>query len=474
MKGRIDMQKQADAGLMPKKETNKNIALLIMCLASFVVPFMGTAINLSLPQIGSSFSIGVVSQSWIVTIYLISTAIFQVPFARLADLVGRKKVFLAGLIVFGLSTLLCGLSTSSIMLIIMRGLSGLGSAMQFGTSMAILVSLFSPQNRGKAIGINTAATYFALSSGPFLGGVITGYLGWRSLFYIVGIYGIIVALFSIVILKTEWTESKGGNFDYLGSIIYALGLSGIILGFSRLPDTIGFILLAAGAIGFVVFVFMELKIEQPVFNVRIFVGNKVFGLSCVSALINYASTSAITFMMSLYLQYIRGFSPKNTGIMLIIQAGVQCIVSLYAGRLSDRINPSSIATIGMGIISASLIGLVFVTPNTDILFIAFLLFALGLGFGLFSSPNSNIIMSSVDKKYYGQASATMGTMRLTGQSLSMGIATMVIALFVGDKAVTPELHSSFMKSFQGLFILFVVLCVVGTYTSSLRVKDRNS
>jgi MFS family permease len=396
-----------------------------------------------------------------------------VPFARLADLVGRKKVFLAGLIVFGLSTLLCGLSTSSSMLIIMRGLSGLGSAMQFGTSMAILVSLFPPQNRGKAIGINTAATYFALSSGPFIGGVITGYFGWRSLFYIVGTYGIMVALFSIVILKTEWTESKGGKFDYPGSIIYALGLSGIILGFSRLPDTIGFMLLAAGAIGFVVFVFMELKNEQPVFNVRIFVGNKVFGLSCVSALINYASTSAITFMMSLYLQYIRGFSPKNTGMMLIIQAGVQCIVSLYAGRLSDRINPSRIATIGMGIISASLIGLIFVTPHTTMLFIASLLFVLGLGFGLFSSPNSNIIMSSVDKKYYGQASATMGTMRLTGQSLSMGIATMAIALFVGDKAVTPELHASFMKSFQGLFILFVLLCMAGTYTSSLRVKERN-
>jgi EmrB/QacA subfamily drug resistance transporter len=468
------MQKQTDKDLTPKKETNKNAALLIMCLASFVVPFMGTAINLSLPQIGNSFSIGVVSQSWIATIYLISTAIFQVPFARLADLVGRKKIFLAGLIVFGLSTFLCGLSTSSIMLIVMRGLSGLGSAMQFGTSMAILVSLFPAQNRGKAIGINTAAVYFALSSGPFLGGVITGAFGWRSLFYIVGTYGIIIALLSILILKTEWTESKGGNFDYIGAIIYALCLSGLILGFSKLPGAVGFILLAAGAAGFVVFVFLELKSDHPVFNVRIFVGNKIFGLSCVSALINYASTSAITFMMSLYLQYIRGFSPKNAGMVLIIQAAVQCVVSLYAGRLSDRMNPSKITTIGMGIISVSLIGLVFVTTHTSMLFIASMLFALGLGFGLFSSPNSNIIMSSVDKKYYGQASATMGTMRLTGQSLSMGIATMVIALFVGDKAITPEMYSGFMKSFQGLFILFAILCAVGTYTSSLRVKKQNN
>ncbi|MDR1073498.1 MAG: MFS transporter [Treponema sp.] len=460
------MQKNID--LMFEKETNKEAALLIICLASFVDPFMGSAINLSLPQIANSFLMGAVSQSWIATIYLISTAIFQVPFARLADLIGRKKVFLAGLIISGLSTLLCGLSTSSIMLIITRRLSGLGSAMKFGTSMAILVSLFPSKNRGKAIGINTAATFFALSSGPFLGGVITDYFGWRSLFYIVGMYGVIVALLSIIILKTEWTESKGADFDYYGSIIYALGLSRLIIGFSKLPDVVGFVMLAVGTISFVVFTFLELKNEHPVFNVRIFVENKVFGLSCVSALINYASTSAITFMMSLYLQYIRGFAPKNAGMMLIIQACVQCVVSLYAGRLSDRMNPSKIVTIGMGIISVGLIGLGFVTPHTAMAFIAFLLFALGLGFGLFSSTNANIIMSSVDKKYYGQASATMGTMRLTGQSLSMGIATMVIALFVGDKALTPELHSNFMKSFHSLFILFAVLCATGTYMSSFR------
>jgi EmrB/QacA subfamily drug resistance transporter len=463
------MQKQTD-GYLPEKETNKNVALFIMCLASFVVPFMGTAINLSLPQIGDAFSIGMVSQSWITTIYLIATAIFQVPFARLADLIGRKKVFFAGLIVFGISNFLCGLSASSIMLIILRGLSGVGSAMQFGTSMAILVSLFPPQHRGKAIGINTAATYLALSSGPFLGGILTDYFGWRSLFYIVGIYGVVIALLSLLILKTEWTESKGGRFDYLGSLIYALGLSGVILGFSKLPGGAGFMLLSAGIIGFVLFVFLELKNDHPVFNVRIFAGNKTFGLSCVSALINYASTSAIAFMMSLYLQYIRGFAPQKAGTVLIIQAAVQCVVSLYAGRLSDKVNPSKIATIGMGIISVSLIGLMFVTPYTSMAFIISLLFALGLGFGLFSSPNSNIIMSSVDKKYYGQASATMGTMRLTGQALSMGIATMVIALFVGNNAVTPELHSSFMKSFQGLFILFAVLCIAGTYASSLRAK----
>jgi EmrB/QacA subfamily drug resistance transporter len=453
-----------------QKNINKNSALLILCLASFLVPFMGSAINLSLPQIGKSFSMGAVSQSWIATIYLITTAIFQVPFARLADLWGRKKIFIAGLALFGVSTFLCGLSTSATMLIAMRALSGLGCAMMFGTSMAILVSVFPPQHRGKAIGINTAVVYFALASGPFLGGIITHNFGWQSLFYIVGFLGFILAISAAIILKHEWIESKGEHFDYLGSVIYALGLFGLIFGFSKLSEPFGFIVLAAGIICFILFVLYELRYKQPVFNVRIFSGNKVFGLSCFSALINYACTSAIAFMLSLYLQYIRGFSPQDAGLILIVQACIQCVISLYAGRLSDKHNPSTLATLGMGIIVAGLTGLIFVGTTTPMLFIIVLLFLLGFGFGLFSSPNSNIIMSSVDKKHYGQASATMGTMRLTGQAFSMGIATMAISLTLGNKVITPDLHPDFMKSFHITFTICAALCLVGTYASSFRVK----
>jgi EmrB/QacA subfamily drug resistance transporter len=435
---------------------------------------MGSAINLSLPQIGKSFSMGAVSQSWIATIYLIAAAVFQVPFARWADLSGRKKVFIQGLALFGISTFLCGIAFSGTMLIVLRALSGLGSAMMFGTSMAILVSVFPPDHRGKAIGINTSIVYFALASGPFLGGLLTQYAGWQSIFVIVGLLGIVVSIFAAVILKQEWIESKGEQFDYYGSVIYAAGMAGLIFGFSTLPDISGFILITTGIVCSAVFVIYESKNKQPIFNIRIFSGNKIFGLSCLSALINYACTSAIAFMLSLYLQYIRGFTPHNAGLILIVQACVQCVVSFYAGRLSDRLNPATLATVGMGIIVAGLTGLIFVTPYSSMVFIVLLLFLLGFGFGLFSSPNSNVIMSSVDKKYYGQASATMGTMRLTGQAFSMGIATMAISLSMGNKVITPDLHDDFMNSFHITFIIFAALCLAGTYTSSFRVKNQFS
>jgi EmrB/QacA subfamily drug resistance transporter len=453
-----------------RKETNVNAALFVLCTASFLVPFMGSAINLSLPQISETFSMKAVSLSWIATAYLIATAVFQVPFARLADLAGRKKIFITGIALFSVATFVCGMAPSGALLIGFRALSGLGCAMMFGTSLAILTSIFPADQRGKVIGINTAVVYFALASGPFLGGLLTHYWGWRSLFYLTGALGFVVAVSATVLLKGEWIESKGEKFDYIGSAIFAIGLFCLIFGFSKLPETVAWIWIVTGLIASVGFVFYELKDKQPVFNVRIFSGNRVFSLSSLSALINYACTFAITFMMSLYLQYIRGFNAHDAGLFLIVQACMQCLVSLYAGKLSDKFNPSLIATIGMGIIVAGLLGLIFLTPETPLVFIVFLLSLLGIGFGAFSSPNANIIMSSVDKRYYGQASATIGTMRLTGQAFSMGIAMMALSLHLGNRIIVPELYPLFMRSFHVTFEICVVLSIIGTYASSFRVK----
>ena len=454
---------------MAQKE-NYNSVLFVICSAAFLVPFMGSAINLALPQISQELSLKAVSLSWIATSYLISTAIFQVPFARLADLVGRKKIFIAGIGLFSISTFLCGLAKTEAPLIIFRFLSGLGSAMMFGTNIAILTSVFPQNMRGKVLGINTSVVYFALASGPFLGGLITHYLGWHSLFFVCAILSFAVAICACLFLKGEWIEAKGEKFDYLGAIIYAIGLFGLIFGFSKLPHTMSCIWLAIGVIAFVVFILYEKRCKYPIFNVNIFLGNKIFSLSTFSALINYAATSAVAFMMSLYLQYIRGFDAQHAGFILIVQACIQSVVSLYAGRLSDKVSPAILATTGMGIIVLGLGGLITLSESTPLSFIIFLLILLGLGFGLFSSPNTNVIMSSVDKKYYGQASATTGTMRLTGQAFSMGIAMMAISLYVGNRVIVPELHTEFMKSLHITFGICAVLCIIGTYASSFRLK----
>ncbi len=454
------------------KDKNAKRGLIVICIAAFLVPFMGSSLNLALPDISKDFSLKAVTLTWLATAYLISTAIFQIPFARVADLVGRKKVFLTGVFIFSLCSFLCGFAPSGNVLIALRFCSGIGSSMMMGTNIAILTALFPAQSRGKALGINTAVVYASLAAGPFFGGMLTHYMGWQSIFFFTAGIGIVVLIASQFLLRGEWIESRGEKFDLIGSILYGAGLAGVIYGFSSLPDLIGFICIFAGITCFISFIYFEKRQTYPVFNVRLFSGNRTFTLSTIAALINYAATAAIAFMLSLYLQYIRGLDARSAGLILICQACIQSVFSLIAGGLSNRFQASKMATLGMSIIVTGLLGLVFLNPSTPFWFIIIILALLGVGFGIFSSPNTNVIMGSVDKKYYTQASATTGTMRLTGQAFSMGIAGMAISFYLGDEKIVPDLHPAFMQSMRMTFIVFLCLCLVGVYASTARIEKK--
>ena len=447
---------------------NATRGLIAISMAAFMVPFMGSSINLALPRISEDFSMKAVALTWMATAYLIATAIFQIPFARLADLVGRKKIFLTGIGVFVVGSLLCGFAPSGGVLIALRAVVGIGSAMMFGTSIAILTSLFPPQKRGKVLGINAAVVYAALATGPFLGGMLTHYMGWQSIFFVSAGIGVLVFVMSKLFIKGEWVEARGEPFDLTGSVLFGIGVAGVIYGFSNLPEKAGIISLAAGIIAFVIFTRYELRHKHPVLNLHLFSGNRIFAFSSLAALINYAATAGIGFMMSLYLQYIRGLDARHAGFILVTQAVVQSYFSLISGSLSNRIAPSTLATVGMALSAVALGGLVFLTPETPFWMIIGLLVVLGIAFGIFSAPNTNVIMASVDQKNYTQASAITGTMRLTGQAFSLGIAGMAISLIVGNCPVTPAVYPAFMESLQMTFIVFVSLCLLGIYASSVR------
>ncbi|MDR2131533.1 MAG: MFS transporter [Odoribacteraceae bacterium] len=443
--------------------------LLVIATAAFLVPFMGSALNLALPEIGAAFSMKAVTLTWLAMIYLISTAILQVPFARLADRVGRKRIFCRGVLLFSAGTFLCGLAPSVGVLLALRFLAGVGSAMMFGTSTAILTSLFPPERRGWALGVNVAVVYAALAAGPLLGGMLTHYLGWQLLFFSSAAVGIVVLPLARFFLRGEWVEeARPGRFDWPGSLLYGTGLAGVIYGFSILARPAGWACFAVGAILFTLFVFHERRHASPVFNVRLVSGNRLFRLSLLAALINYAATSGVAFMLSIYLQYVRGLDARQAGLILISQACVQSLCSLASGRLSDRLSPARLATVGMGISTVGLAGLLFLDATTPFAVVVALLVVLGIGFGIFSSPNTNLIMSSVPRAEYGQASAITGTARLTGQAASMGIAGLAISLYVGNEKLVPALFPGFMQSTRVTFILFLVLGLVGVRASMKR------
>jgi EmrB/QacA subfamily drug resistance transporter len=411
---------------------------------------------------------------WIATSFLLGSSIFMIPFGKLGDLYGRKKFFLSGVFIYGISSLSSIFSYSDLFLIITRAIQGISAAMFIGTSIGILLSAYPSQKRGFAIGINTASVYIGLSTGPFIGGLLTNYFNWRAIFLINIIISAFIIFLAFIYIVDEINESNNKKFDIAGSVIFGISLTLLIYGFSELPSLRGIIVTSAGLLCTIVFIVWESLYPAPMLNVSMFVKNKVFGLSNLTACINYSATYSITFFLSLYLQYLKDFNPQTAGLILITQPLIQSISSPFAGKLSDKVDPRYLASAGMALITAGLVLISFFNQSTSIYLIVMVLFFLGLGFGLFSSPNTNSVMTSVERKDYGIASATLGTMRQVGQMLSMGIAMILFAIMIGKTKISKDQSVQFLYAMKIGFIIFSLLCFVGIFTSMARgnnIKD---
>ncbi len=455
-----------------KNSIDKKVVLLITTMSSFLAPFMGSSVFIGLPSIGEDLGMDVVMLSWVPLAYLLAAAVFLVPFGRIADIYGRKKIFKYGITIDIIASILTAFSSGEMELIILRVLQGIGAAMIFGTSVAILTSVYPPGERGKALGITVAGVYLGLSLGPVIGGFLTQYFGWRSIFLSYVPLELIIMVLTFWKLKGEWADAKGEKLDIVGSVIYGLSLAALMYGFSSLAEIHGTWLILISITGLVAFVFWEMKVKAPVLNINLFKNNTVFTFSTLAALINYCATFAVAFFLSLYLQDIKGLSPESAGLVMVSQPIVMTVFSPLAGRLSDRIEPRTVASAGMAFTTLGLLLFSFLNEDTSLGYIIASFIIIGFGFALFSSPNTNAVMSSVEKKFYGVASATLGTMRLTGQMLSTGIATLILTIYVGNVQIAPENYSLFLGSERTAFIVFGALCFAGIFASLARGKVR--
>jgi len=453
-------------------DVNKRAVLVVAALSPFLTTFMGSSINIALPSIGHEFQMGAVLLGWVATAYILGSAACLLPFGRLADIYGRKRILTCGIFIFTIASLLLAFTPSATVLIALRAVQGIGGAMIFTTGIAILTSVFPTGERGKALGINAAATYLGLSLGPVLGGLLTQNFGWRSIFLVVVPMGATVIALIFSRLKGEWAEARGEKFDLTGSVIYGLALTGIIYGFSVLPAMWGIWLIILGASGIFAFVQREAKADSPLLDINLFRRNRGFAFSNLAVLLNYSAAYAVSFLLSLYLQYIKGLSPQSAGLILVAMPIVQAGFSPVAGRLSDRIEPQILASVGMGLVTIGLSLFIFLGQNTSLGFIIASLILIGLGFGFFASPNTNAIMSSVKQRFYGVASATLSTMRQVGMSFSMGTAMLLFAIYIGKVEITPEYYPLFLSSTKIAFIIFTALCCGGIFASLVRGKTQ--
>ena len=452
---------------MNQMTSTQRSALTIAVLTSFLAPFLISGVNIALPAIEKEFDLDAVALSWIVTSYLLSSAVFLLPIGKLADIRGQKPVFQAGIVIFTIATVLCGFAQSGMMLILLRVVQGLGASMTITTSAPILVSVFPPVERGKVLGLNVAAVYLGLSMGPFFGGILTQNFGWRSIFLFCVPLGIAAVLLVFFKLKTE-TNRVQGKIDHIGALYYSSGLIAIVYSSSNLNKSFGWPLLSAGILFLVLFVVRCKRSVNPIFDITLFTRNRLFAFSNIAAFINYSATFSLVFLMSLFLQKIKGFTPQQAGIILVAQPLMMTIISPFAGKLSDKIEPRKLATAGMLISAIGLFMLALIGSQTPVYMIVAVLILMGIGFGIFSSPNMNTIMSSVEKKQLGIASGTSATMRVIGQMVSMMITTLVFSLYFNGTHINDADNTLFTSSIRLLFAISGMICLAGVYFSNSR------
>lgn len=453
---------------MTDKRKNLSI-LLVVAVTSFMGTFLVSAVNIALPTIESNLSLTALELSWIITSFILGTALFMLPAGVWGDRNDNRKLFKLGLVIFTIASLFCYIAPNGQWLIAARFLQGIGTAFSNTTGQAILVSTFPPQKRGEVLGISVSSVYTGLALGPLLGGIITQHIGWRSLFLISGVLGIITIIISLVYMKSEKkVKVKQGKGDWLGTVIFMTGLTALVYGSSQIPSNIGWILMVSGIVLLLVFWKIESRVSNPLLNTSLFTNNKLFTYSNLSALINYTSTFAIVFFLSLYLQKIQGLSPRNAGAIIIAQPVMMAIFSPIVGKLSDRIQPRYFATLGMAMCSSGLALLSMLSHDTPIYFIVVVLLWVGLGFAFFSSPNMSTIMSSVERKQYGQASGIAASMRVFGQIISMSIITFMITLNFGSQSIEEVSDDLFLSALRWGFIIFAIIGVPGIYFSFFR------
>jgi EmrB/QacA subfamily drug resistance transporter len=454
------------------KSTGSGGIIFASILAAFLPPYMASSLTVALPTIGREFSMPAVDLSWVITSYLLAIAVCIMPFGKIGDLYGRRRLFFWGAVVYTAATTISGCIPSASALLIMRVVQGIGAAMIFSTGTALLVSVVPPSKRGSMLGLNVASTYIGLAAGPSLGGICTQHLGWRSIFFTSAPLGLLMVFVVLVCIRKDHLTSSRHSFDITGSVLYGAALAGLMLGLPDLMSLKGVLLTAAGVGCAAFFIGVESRTAEPIVHFGLFRRSTVFTFSSIAALLNYSATHGAGFLLSLYLQYVKGMPPRAAGLVMIFWPLLMAVFSPLAGKLSDHVEPRTVASAGMGCTAFALFYFCAIGQATPLYRIITGLTLLGTGIAFFSSPNVSAIMGSVEKQHYGMATSMVGTMRLIGQMLSMGIVAFIMNAFIGNRIITVSQHPAFIGCARMSFAVFGVLCALGVFASLARGRVR--
>ncbi len=455
-------------------ESKQRAVIFTVAVTQFTMPFMFSAVGITLPVMGHELGASGLDLSLVESVYIGSVAALLLPLGRLADMHGRQPMFRLGVLLFAIFTFLIGFAQSIETVILLRMAQGMSGAMGIATNMALLTNSIPREERGRAMGLAVAAVYLGLSAGPYAGGLVASHLGWRWLYWL----GMIPLGISYIVAHRNLNgkfRSSSERFDYTGSVVVILSVAGIVFGGTSLnAGWIGPILLVCGLFGFGLFVWMQNRSSSPLVELKLFKERPDFADASLVQFINYAGTFGIVFLFSLYLQSVKGLSPHDAGLVLVVQPVIQALLSPPCGRLADRISPRVLALLGMVACTVGTIMGAVVTADTELSYLYAMFVILGIGFSLFSSPNMMILMGSVPPSRFGFASAVTGGLRTLGMVASMVIIAIFLSTIMGNAPVTPESAVEYLSVMHYSLIALSCLCLLAVFVSIRAVMRKSS
>ncbi|AMD17446.1 major facilitator transporter [Methanobrevibacter sp. YE315] len=452
------------------KFDNETSVVLVSFLTSFFAVFLAAGIVIGVPSIASEFAMNNVVQNWIITIALLVVAVFTLPAGQLSGKFGVKKSLIIGVVIFIVGSIGACLAFSSESFLFFRVIQGIGGAFSNVSAMAMVVQAINPKNRGKALGLTVTGVYLAGSLSPVICGFLVYNFGWRSMFYFTIPFFLVCIALMIWKIPGDWKTYENDKIDSIGYLIYGIGILLFIYGFTSLMNFMGQVCVLIGFILLVVFGYYETRTVSPAFNMRLF-KNMKFTSSNIAALCSYLAVAALTTILNYHFQYVRGWNAQMSGLILIITPIIMAFMAPNSGKLSDRIHPQKLAAIGMTIATFALFILIFLDANTPIYLIVLAMVLQGIGMGLFTSPNTNAIMSSVPPKETPNASAAQSAMRTIGQTMSLGLLTLVFAWIMGTLPLETKYAGMIVQSSQIVCIICTVICIIAILASLVGVKS---
>ncbi len=448
------------------------VALIIVCCGSIVGPLGMAAVNIAIPNLAADLNASAKMVGWLPTLYLLSTVMFMLPVGKVADNYGRKRVYAFGLGLNVVAAIMCTLATSIEWLLLWRFVQGAAGAMLFGVGLAIISSVTPASKRGMSLGMATTCVYIGLSIAPAIGGWLTEVWGWRAVFYAQVPPGVLLLLAIKMFLNGEWKSDEKMPFDWWGMGIFSLFAINLVFGLSLFPKLVGILLVLVAVGCLMLFIVHQSKSRRPLIRVQMFLESRVFSLSLTTSFFMYASNFAMAFLLSLYLQNIKGLSPSQAGQIILLQAVAMAVTTPLAGKLADKVQPRLIATCGCIIVAIVFWVFSQLTISSSTNYISGALLLLGVGFGLFSTPNSNAVMGSAAKNELGVASSSLNLSRSIGNLFGMSIVNLLVHYYLGDSTFAAAGNNDLMKAISVAFSMSLAFVIVASFTSALRGRAR--